>query len=79
LACGPADGAVGESARWFLYRYRRAALYSVVAALGDFAAGAGWRRGAQLFVLTVATVAVTLFNPYGVGMWETVAHALRNL
>ncbi len=54
------------------------ALYSVVAALGDFAAGAGWRRGAQLFVLTFASVAATLVNPYGLGMWETVAHALRN-
>ena len=54
------------------------ALYSGVAGLDDFAAGAGWRRGAQLSVLTVAAVAATLVNPYGVGMWETVAHALRN-
>ena len=54
------------------------ALYSAVAALRDLAAGAGWRRGAQLSVLTVAAVAATLVNPYGAGMWETVAHALRN-
>jgi len=54
------------------------ALYSAVAALGDLSAGAGWRRGAQLFLLTVAAVAATLANPYGVGMWETVAHALRD-
>src|SRR6266478_2945730 len=54
------------------------ALYSAVAALGDLAAGAGWRRGAQLSLLTVAAVAATLANPYGVGMWETVAHALHN-
>ena len=54
------------------------ALYSAVAALGDLAAGRGWRRGAQLSLLTVAAVAATLINPYGVGMWKTVAHALRN-
>jgi hypothetical protein len=54
------------------------ALYSAVAALGDLAAGAGWRRGAQLSLQTVAAAAATLANPYGVGMWETVAHALRN-
>jgi hypothetical protein len=54
------------------------ALYSAVAALRDRAAGTGWRRGAQLFVLTVAAIAATLVNPYGVGMWETVAHALLN-
>jgi hypothetical protein len=54
------------------------ALYCAVAALGDLAAGAGWRRGAQLSLLTVAAVAATLVNPYGVGMWETVAHALRD-
>ena len=54
------------------------ALYCAVAALGDLAAGAGWRCGAQLSLLTVAAVAATLVNPYGVGMWETVAHALRD-
>ena len=54
------------------------ALYSAVAALCDLAAGAGWRRGAELSLLTVAAAAATLANPYGVGMWETVAHALRN-
>jgi hypothetical protein len=54
------------------------ALYSVVAALCDLVAGAGWRRGAELALLTVVAAAATLTNPYGVGMWETVAHALRN-
>jgi hypothetical protein len=54
------------------------ALYSTVAALDDLAAGAGWRRGAQLSLLTIVAVAATPVNPYGVGMWETVAHALGN-
>ncbi len=54
------------------------ALYSAVAAVGDLAAGAGWWRGAKLSLLTVAAAAATLINPYGAGMWETVAHALRN-
>ena len=54
------------------------ALYCAVAALGDLAAGAGWRRGATLSLLTVAAAAATLINPYGVGMWEAVADALRN-
>jgi len=54
------------------------ALYSGVAGLCDLAAGAGWRRGAGLFLLTVAAATATLINPYGVGMWETVAHALQN-
>jgi len=54
------------------------ALYSVVALLQDLAAGAGWRRGAKLSCLTAAAAAATLFNPYGAGMWQTVAHALGN-
>jgi hypothetical protein len=54
------------------------ALYSGVAGLCDLAAGAGWRRGAGLSLLTLAAAAATLVNPYGFGMWETVAHALRN-
>jgi len=54
------------------------ALYSAVAALGDLVAGVGWRRGAKLSLLTVAAAAATLINPYGLGMWETVAHALSN-
>lgn len=54
------------------------ALYSGVAGLCDLAAGAGWRRGAKLSLLTVAAAAATLLNPYGLGMWATVAHALRN-
>ncbi len=54
------------------------ALYSAVAGLCDFVAGEGWWRGAKLFMLTVAAAVATLVNPYGLGMWETVAHALRN-
>lgn len=54
------------------------ALYSGVATVCDLAAGAGWRRGLKLGAITVAAAAATLLNPYGFGMWETVAHALRN-
>jgi hypothetical protein len=54
------------------------ALYSAVTALCDLASGAGCRRGMKLFLLTVTASAATLINPYGIGMWETVAHALRN-
>jgi len=54
------------------------ALYSAVALLQALAAGAGWRRGARLSCLTAAAAAATLLNPYGAGMWQTVAHALGN-
>jgi len=54
------------------------ALYSAVATICDLAAGAGWRRGVKLSLLTVAAAAATLINPYGIGMWQTVVHALRN-
>lgn len=54
------------------------ALYSAVATLCDRAAGAGWQRGARLALLAVAAAAATLINPYGIGMWETVARALGN-
>lgn len=54
------------------------AVYAGVAAVCDVAAGAGWARGLRLSALTAAAAGATLLNPYGVGMWETVAHALRN-
>ena len=54
------------------------ALYSAVAFLQDIAAHAGWRRGGGLMILTAAAAARTLANPYGAGMWATVAHALAN-
>jgi hypothetical protein len=54
------------------------ALYSGVATMCDLAAGAGWHRGLRLGTITVAAAAATLLNPYGVGMWETIVHALRN-
>ncbi len=54
------------------------AVYAGAATICDLAAGAGWARGLRLGALTAAAAAATLLNPYGVGMWETVAHALRN-
>ena len=54
------------------------ALYSTVALLQDIAAHASWRRGTGLIFLTAAATACTLVNPYGAGMWTTVAHALAN-
>jgi hypothetical protein len=54
------------------------ALYTVVAALCDLAAGAGLRRAARLGLVTLAATAATLVNPYGIGMWQAVVYALRN-
>ncbi len=54
------------------------ALYTGVATIVDLASGAGWARGARLCLLSIAATGATLVNPYGVGMWETVAHALSN-
>ncbi len=54
------------------------ALYGATAAIGDVTAGVGWGRGARYGSLTLAAAAATLLNPYGIGMWQTVAHALAN-
>jgi hypothetical protein len=54
------------------------ALYTAVAALSDFAAGAGLRRAIRLGLVTLAATAATLVNPYGIGMWKAVVYALRN-
>lgn len=39
---------------------------------------AGLARGLRLGGLTLAALAATLVNPYGVGMWRAVINALRN-
>jgi hypothetical protein len=54
------------------------ALYTAVTALCDLTAGAGLRRATRLGLVTLAATAVTLVNPYGLGMWKAVVYALRN-
>ncbi|MGZ6251721.1 MAG: hypothetical protein ACXWM1_01485 [Candidatus Binataceae bacterium] len=54
------------------------ALYSGVAALCDLAAGEGLRRAIRLALVTLAAIAATLVNPYGIGMWKAVLYALSN-
>ena len=54
------------------------ALYTAVATFCDRTDSARGRRGIRLVLLTVAATAATVVNPYGLGMWETVAHALAN-
>jgi hypothetical protein len=54
------------------------ALFTGVATIVDAVSGAGWRRGARLCMLSISAAAATLLNPYGLGMWGAVAHALRN-
>jgi len=54
------------------------ALYSATITARDVATGAGWRHGMRCIFVTLAASAATLLNPYGIGMWRTVAHALGN-
>ena len=37
-----------------------------------------WRRAANLSLIVIASVLATLVNPYGVGAWYAVGHALAN-
>jgi hypothetical protein len=53
------------------------ALYAGAATLCDLAAGEGWRRGIRLSLVTLAATVATLVNPFGVGLWKNLAHALR--
>jgi hypothetical protein len=52
--------------------------YAGVAGWQDFAAGRGWSRALRLGAIAAAATLATLINPYGIGIWETVAHALAN-
>lgn len=53
-------------------------IYAGVHVLQDLLGGRGLRRGLRLIVLTAAATLATLANPYGIGIWDTVVHALSN-
>ncbi len=53
-------------------------LYAAVAGSLDVWGGRGPRRGIQLGLLTLAALAVTLVNPYGIGEWRVVIHNFQN-
>lgn len=52
------------------------AVYGGVVELTDLAAGAGWRHGAKVGLVTVVALAGTLLNPLGISLWQAVAHTL---
>ncbi|HUY20248.1 MAG TPA: hypothetical protein VMV15_13560 [Candidatus Binataceae bacterium] len=53
-------------------------LFTIVIAAEDLRNHRGPRRAIYPGAITVAATAATLLNPYGVGMWYTVGHALAN-
>jgi hypothetical protein len=53
-------------------------IYAVVHTLQDLVNGRGLRRGLGLIALAGAATIATLANPYGIGIWYAVAHALSN-
>jgi hypothetical protein len=53
-------------------------IYAGVRTLQDLLGGRGVRRGLGLMAVTAAAALATLLNPYGIGIWYTIAHALRN-
>jgi hypothetical protein len=54
------------------------AVYAAVAGAQDVAAGRGWNRAIALSGIALAATLATLVNPFGIGMWQAVAHALRD-
>jgi hypothetical protein len=53
-------------------------VYAAVAGAQEIWEGHGPRRGIRLGLLTLAALAVTLINPYGVGEWYVVIHNFQN-
>jgi hypothetical protein len=53
-------------------------IYTGVVGIGDLIAGAGIARALRAGLVTIAAAAATLLTPYGLGIWESVLHALRN-
>jgi hypothetical protein len=52
--------------------------YAAVASIEAILESRDWRRVAHLSLIVVASVLATLVNPYGVGAWYAVGHALTN-
>lgn len=54
------------------------ATYAAVAGAQDIAARRGWRRAVNLGAIAIAGTLATLLNPFGIGIWKAVAHALQD-
>jgi hypothetical protein len=52
--------------------------YAAVASIQGIIEQRGWRRAGHLSLIVIASVFATLVNPYGVGAWYAVWHALTN-
>ncbi|HTY57018.1 MAG TPA: hypothetical protein VMB26_17555 [Candidatus Binataceae bacterium] len=53
-------------------------IYASVASMQAILAGRDWRRAANLSLVAIGGVLATLINPYGIGGWYAVGHALAN-
>ncbi len=53
-------------------------LFAIVIAAEDLLEHRGLRRAVYPGAITVASIGATLLNPYGIGMWYAVGHALAN-
>ena len=54
------------------------AIFSAAVLFQDLYTRRGNRRGIWLFEITAVATIATLANPYGIGIWRAVAHALMN-
>ena len=52
--------------------------FSTIVLLQDLFEGRGSRRGLKLLAILIASTLATLATPYGIGTWQTVAHAMTN-
>ena len=53
-------------------------IYAAVASIQAIVESRDWRRVAHLSLIVIASALATLANPYGVGAWYAVGHALTN-
>ncbi|HTW86405.1 MAG TPA: hypothetical protein VMD75_00235 [Candidatus Binataceae bacterium] len=53
-------------------------LFTIVIAAQDLLVHRGLRRAIYPGAITIAAIVATLLNPYGIGMWYAVGHALAN-
>ncbi len=53
-------------------------VYAAVGSIEGIIQRRDWRRVAHLSLIVIASVLATLINPYGIGAWYAVGHALTN-
>lgn len=53
-------------------------IYAAVASIEAIRENRDWRRVAHLSLIVVASLLATLLNPFGIGAWYAVGHALTN-